>query len=512
MKKVKSIKFHPALLFLFLTLFVMIISSVGSLFDLKTSYYTVNSVTGELETQVVTISNLFNRTGLQYLVSNMLSNFMNFFPLTTLIVGLLGVGVAYKSGFLNSFFKMISKNRSRKLLTFLVVLSGVISSMFMDAGYVILIPLAAILFLNIGRHPAAGICAAFAGLTFGYGANIITNGLDASLINYTKIGASIMDTTYKANVHGNLFMMIAATFVISYVGMIITERFIVPKLGKYNFSEEENFIILEEVTSREKKGVYLSLFVLSIVSLILIYCIIPGLPFSGLFLYLKDSGYINQLFGPNSYFYQGSVFIFSFLLIVLGLVYGLRTKTFNNNWDLVDGMNYYLKDMSSILILMFFAAQFCLIFKQTNIGVFVVASLSELLNNLQLSGLLLIIISFAVVSISTIFVSAASTKWAILAPIMVPMFMQNSFTAEYAQAVFRAGNSAVMGITPLFSYFVILIGFLQIYRKKNKTVTILDTMSLMAPYTIAYTILWLIIVIAFYILSIPLGVGTTVML
>ena len=120
MKKVRNIKFHPALLFLFLTLFVMIISSVGSLFDLKTSYYTVNSVTGELETQVVTISNLFNRTGLQYLVSNMLSNFMNFVPLTTLIVGLLGVGVAYKSGFLNSFFKMISKNRSRKLLTFLV--------------------------------------------------------------------------------------------------------------------------------------------------------------------------------------------------------------------------------------------------------------------------------------------------------------------------------------------------------------------------------------------------------
>ena len=125
---------------------------------------------------------------------------------------------------------------------------------------------------------------------------------------------------------------------------------------------------------------------------------------------------------------------------------------------------------------------------------------------------MLIIISFIIVAISTIFVPVASTKWAILAPIMVPMFMQNSFTAEYAQAVFRAGNSAVMGITPLFSYFVVLIGFLQIYRKKNKTVTILDTMSLMAPYTIAYTILWLIIVIAFYILSIPLGVGTSVML
>ena len=176
-------------------------------------------------------------------------------------------------------------------------------------------------------------------------------------------------------------------------------------------------------------------------------------------------------------------------------------------------MNYYLKDMSSILILIFFAAQFCLIFKQTNIGVFIVASLSELLNNMQLSGVVLIIGTFFVTAIATIFVPTASTKWAILAPIVVPMFMQNSFTAEYAQAVFRAGNSAGLGITPLFSYFVILIGFLQIYnKKKNTTVTITDTMSLMTPYTIAFTVLWLIVVLAFYILGVPLGIGTKVML
>lgn len=512
MKKLKNIKFHPALTFLALTIVIMIISSLGSLFDLKTSYYTVNSITGDLETQVVTISNLFNRTGLQYLVSNLLSNFMNFVPLTTLIVGLIGVGVAYKSGFLNTFYKMITKDRSRKMFTFIVVLCGVICSMFMDAAYVILIPLAAILFLNLGRHPAAGICAAFAGITFGYGANVVVNGLDGILINYTNIGASIMDTTYKANIAGNLFLMMVATLIISYIGMIITERFIVPKLGKYNFSEEENFIVLQEPTTREKKGVYLALVVLALVSLIFIYCIIPGLPLSGLFLYLKDSGYVNQLFGPNSYFNMGSVFIFSLLLVILGLVYGFRTKTFKSNWDLVDGMNYYLKDMSSILILIFFAAQFCFIFKQTNIGVFIVASLSELLSNLQLSGMLLIIFTFFIVAISTIFVPTASTKWAIFAPIVVPMFMQNSFTAEYAQAVFRAGDSAVMGITPLFTYFVVLIGFLQIYRKKNKMVTLMDTMSLMVPYTIAYTIVWLVIVLAFYILSVPLGIGTSVMM
>ena len=171
MKK-KKIRLHPALVFLILTIGIMIISSIGSILNLETSYYVVNEATGDLNSQVVNINNLFNRTGLQYLISNMLNNFLNFAPLGNLIIGLLGVGVAYKSGFLNSLFKMISEKVPRKFLTFLVVLLGIIFSMFYEVGYVILIPLAAILFMNLGRHPSAGICAAFSGITFGYGANV----------------------------------------------------------------------------------------------------------------------------------------------------------------------------------------------------------------------------------------------------------------------------------------------------------------------------------------------------
>ena len=184
MKK-KRIRLHPALVFLILTFIVMIISSVGHFFNITASYYTVNSTTGAIDSHVDTIYSLFNRTGIQYLISNMLSNFMSFVPLGTLIIGLMGIGVAYKSGFLDTLFSMIAKKSPRKLITFLIVLLGVIFSMFYDVGYVILIPLAAILFLNLGRHPSAGICAAFAGITFGYGANIIANGLDAILMEYT---------------------------------------------------------------------------------------------------------------------------------------------------------------------------------------------------------------------------------------------------------------------------------------------------------------------------------------
>ena len=511
--KIKRTKFHPALVFLVLTLSVMVISSIGGILNLETNYYTVNTVTGDLESQVVNINNLFNRTGIQYLISNLLSNFMDFAPLGTFILGLMGIGVAYKSGFLNTLNKVIAEIFPRKILTFLVVLLGVIFSMFYDVGYVILIPMAAILFRDLGRHPSAGICAAFAGITFGSGANIVANSLDSSLLPYTKSATTILDATYKVNTNGNLIFMMVSTLLVAYIGTLITERVIIPKLGKYNFEEEEIENRKQKPTKIEMKGLIIA--ILSVVAILLpiIYCIIPGLPFSGLLLYLKDSGYVNQLFGNNSYFYKGSVFIFSFLLMLAGLVYGLRVKTFKNNRDFVDGMNYYLKDLSSLLVLIFFAAQFCLIFKQTNLGVFVVASLTNWVGSLQLTGIVLVLITFFLTLVSTFLVPVASTKWAILAPIIVPMFMQSSLTPEFAQAVFRAADSSVKGITPLFTYFVILIGFLQIYnKKKNDPVTISRAISLMTPYTVAFTILWLAIVIVFYTLGIPIGISTKVTL
>ena len=511
-KRKKEFSFHPALLFLFLTILIMIISSIGGILNLETSYYTVNSATGNLESQAVGITNLFNRTGLQYLISNMLSNFINFAPLGNLIIGLLGVGVAYKSGYLNSFFKIISKIIPNKIFTFIVVLLGILSSMFFEVGYVILIPLAAILFMNLGRHPSAGICAAFAGITFGYGANIVVNGLDSSLITYTQAATSILDKNYIVNLSGNLFFMIIATIFLSYLGMVVTEKVIVPKLGRYTFDEEE-VGDGHEITKKEKKGVSLALLVSLLITLVLIYCILPGMPLSGLLLDLKENLYVNQLFGESSYFSQGVVFLFSTLLIISGTIYGLRVKTIKNNRDLVDGMSYYLKGVASILVLIFFASQFCLIFKQTNIGVFIVTSLTELLNSIEISGLLLVILTFIIVAICTVFVPSASTKWAILSPIIVPMFMQSSLTPEFAQAVFRAADSSIRGVTPLFSYFVIFIGFLQIYdKRKNDVISLTDAIGLMAPYALVYTIVWFIIILAFYIIGIPLGLGTGVML
>lgn len=512
MKK-KEVRLHPALLLFILTIIIMVVSSVGNILNLETTYYNVNSVTGDLETQVVTINNLFNRTGLQYLVSNMINNFINFAPLGTLIVGLMGVGVAYKSGFLNSFFKMITKDKPRKLFTFLVVLLGVISSMFYEAAYVILIPLAAILFMNLGRHPSAGICAAFAGISFGYGANIVANGVDNTLITYTQNATKILDQNYVVSLHGNIIFMIFATLLIAYLGMVVTEKYVVPKLGRYTIDEEDNIDLTTEVSKKEKKGVVMALLSTLIVVLILVYCITPGLPFSGLFLNLKEKTYVAQLFGDDSYFRQGSVLIFAVLLAFAGLIYGLRVKTIKNNKDIMNCMSYYLKGFSSLLVLIFFAAQLCLIFKETNIGVFIVVSLSEMLGNMQLTGIVLIIFTFIIIAISTFFVPALGTKWAILSPVIVPMFMQSSFTPEFSQAVFRAADSSVKGITPLFTYFVILIGFLQIYNSKKKDIiTLTDAMSLMVPYTIAFSMLWFLIIIGFYIIGLPLGLNTGVML
>ena len=512
MKK-RELKLHPALLLFVLTIIIMVISSVGSILNLETTYYNVNPGTGQLETQIVTINNLFNRTGIQYLVSSMLSNFTDFAPLGTLSLGLMGVGVAYKSGFLNAFFKMIIKDKPKKLFTFLVVFLGVISSMFYEVGYVILIPIAAILFMNLGRHPSSGICAAFAGISFGYGANIVVNGLDNKLVAYTQNATKILDQNYVVNLSGNIIFMIVATIFISYLGMVVTEKYVVPKLGKYTIPEDDDIDLEKELSKKEKKGVIISVLATILVCLVILYCIVPGLPFSGLFLYLEDSTYVAQLFGENSYFNKGAVLIIAALFAFAGLIYGLRIRTIKTSKDLVDGANYYLKEFSSLIVLIFFAAQFCLIFKETNIGVFIVATLTELLDNLQLTGIVLIVFTFIIIVISTLFVPTASTKWAVMSPVVVPMFMQSSFTPEFAQAVFRAADSSIKGMSPLFTYFVILIGFLQIYNKKKRdSIGITDAMSLMLPYSIAFSILWLLILIGFYIIGLPLGVGTGVML
>lgn len=509
----KEVKLHPALILFILTIIIMVVSSVGSILNLETTYYNVNAVTGDLETQVVTINNLFNRTGLQYLVSNMLPNFINFAPLGSLILGLMGVGVAYKSGFLNAFFKMIVKDKPKKMFTFLVVLLGIICSMFYEVGYVILIPIAAILFMNLGRHPSSGICAAFAGISFGYGANIVVNGLDNVLFLYTQNATKILDQNYVVNLSGNIIFMIVATLLIAYFGMIVTEKYVVPKLGRYTINEDDGIDLESELTKKEKKGVIISILFTFLICLIILYCIIPGLPFSGLFLDLSASSYVAKLFGEGSYFNQGSVLIFAALLAFSGLIYGIRIKTIKSSKDLMDGANYYLKGFSSLIVMIFFAAQFCLIFKETNIGIFIVASLTELLNNLQLTGIVLIVFCFIIIMICSIFVPMSSTKWAILSPVMVPMFMQSSFTPEFAQAVFRAADSSMKGLTPLFTYFVILIGFLQIYNSKKKNmISLVDAMSLMLPYSIVFSIVWLLILIGFYIIGIPIGFGTGVML
>ncbi|MBQ9853855.1 MAG: AbgT family transporter [Bacilli bacterium] len=511
MKK-RDIKLHPAIVLFLLTIVIMIVSSVGNILNLETSYYTVNSATGAMETHIVRINNLFNRTGLRYLISSMMDNFTSFAPLGTLIVGLMGVGVAYKSGFLNSFFKMITKDKPRKLFTFLVVFCGVIFSMFFEVGYVILIPVAAILFMNLGRHPSAGVCASFAGITFGYGANLFVNGLDNTLSLYTKSAIKVLDSNYVFSMSGNIIFMIFATLLISYFGMIVTEKYIVPKLGKYVPTEEDEILEKNELTSKEKKSVILAVLSTSLVSLIILYCILPGLPFSGLFLDLEADSYVASLFGSNSYFNKGVVLVFSALLGLAGLVYGMRIKSIKNNKDLMNSMSYYLKGFSSLLILIFFAAQFCLIFKETNIGVFIVASLSQLFEKLQLTGIVLIIFSFIIILVCSIFVPAASTKWAILAPVMVPLFMQSSFTPEFAQALFRAADSSLKGVTPLFTYFVILIGFLQIYNNKKNIITLTDAMALMVPYSICFTIIWFLVILAFYIIGLPIGISTGVMI
>lgn len=504
-EKVKKI-INPSLIFIILLLIVVVLSGVLAYFNVSASYFKISSTTGELTTEYLTITSLFNRTGIQYILGNMATNFASFSPLSMVIIGLMSMGLFYKSNFLKAIFYAGIKKIPKKLITFLIILLGVLSSVVSDVGYIFLLPLAAYIFILNNRNPLLGITAAFAGITFGYGANFFLSGTDALLLQTTREATNMIYSSYYVNLYGNIIFMIVATLVISYVATIITEKITTTKLGKYTISED---VVEEyELDSSEKRGLRSGLIAVLVMLIILVYCIIPSLPFSGLLLDLSKENYIDQLFGVDSYFAGGIVFIIAIIITVGSIFYLKGSKKNKDNNYFMKLMASSLENIGSIMILVFFASQFIAIFKKTNIGPVIVALLGNLVNSLQFSGIALIILVFIIILVSNILIPAATSKWVILAPSIVTAFVDVNMSPEFAMAVYRAADSVTNGLTPLLGYFVIFIGFLEIFKDKNtQTISTGSCLKLMTPYAIFLGLTWFVLIIIFYLVKIPLGIG-----
>ena len=520
-KKNKKLKLHPITGFIIVTIAIILLSAVLSLFHITVSYDSVNIKNSELEQTMVTIKNMLSYDGIKSIVSNASTNFISFTTVSTLIITLMGIGVAEETGLIQTFMKRKLVKINPKLITFLLILVAVFSSIVNEVGYAVLIPLGALLFLFNGRNPLAGIAAAFAGVSFGYSISFFVGATDMSLIPYTQNAANLIDETFYVEMTSNLFIMIFSSIVIAIVGTIITEKYVVKKMGRYVSKTKDDLDQTKEIEyldlqyeeqkklkeeESEKKGLKYALIAAIIVLLIFIYCIIPGLPLSGALLDKTQNAYAYQLFGENSYLEAGFTYMFSLFMIITGIAYAIGAKSIKSDKELVEKLTTKLSNLGILLVMIFFAAQCIAIFKETNIGTMIVVLLANILKAVPLSGTLLVIVAMIIIAIANLFMPSTITKWSIISPILVPLMMQLNMSPQYSQFVFRAAESMTNGITPLLAYFIVYLGYLNIYNKEEKRVYgIRDGIKIMMPYCLALSITWIAIVVLWYLIGLPLG-------
>jgi aminobenzoyl-glutamate transport protein len=405
---------------------------------------------------------------------------------------MLGIGIAEQSGLINAVIRMLVLNSPRHLLTFVVVFAGILSNLASDVGYVLLIPLAGVIFLAVGRHPIAGMAAAFAGVSGGFSANLVLGTVDPLLAGLSQEAAVILDPDYTVNATANYYFMVASTFLIAFIGTLVTERIVEPRLGKYHGDIEDHDESFDKLSKVEKKGLLMALLTFVVIVVLTLIGIIP------------EDGYFRGSDGGllSSPLIKGVVAMLFITAGATGLAYGISTGSFKNDADVMKGMAVSMKTLATYIVLVFFAAQFVAYFKWSNLGIILAVNGANLLMSADI-GLIPLMILFIILSASiNMLMGSASAKWAILAPIFIPMFMIMGYSPELSQVVYRIGDSVTNVVSPMMSFFALIIAFVQKYDSKAGIGTIIATM---VPYSIAFFLGWVVLLVAWLLLGLPLG-------
>ena len=422
-----------------------------------------------------------------------------------LVIVLIGIGIMEKSGFLKTAFTALTQRAPRKTITFFLVLICILLSIGGDLGYVVMIPLSALLFYYGRRNPMIGIVASFAGLTCGTGLSLFITSIDSSLINTTIESASLLDPNFTINIYGFVLIMIVSILILSFVITAITERISIYSIAKYEFKDDKKEF---KMGRREIRGLLFALFAGILYLLVFIYNIIPGLPFSGNLLDYSQKLYIDKLFSFNSFFSQGFVFIIMMLFVILGLFYGIGARTIKNNYDFCDDLGHSLDDIGKTIVIIFMASVFINVFKKTNIGIVVVSLLTNLITISGFKGIPLIILLFITTALSTLLLPTTISKWPIMAGTVVPLLMNSGISPEMSQIIFRFGECATYGLTPVMAYFVIYLAFIEKYNQDAEPITLFRTIKYQIPYGMITGAVLLGILIIWYIVGLPLGIAT----
>ncbi len=469
------------------TLFVVLIGIV-LLASVILSSLNVSATHPGTGNQIVAV-NLLNGEGINKMLTQMVKVFTDFPPLGLVLVVMLGIGVAERSGLIAAALKAFVASVPGRLVTFSIVTAGQLSSLAADAGYVVLLPLGAVIFHGMGRHPIAGLAAAFAGVSGGFGANLFLTSLDPLLAGFTQSAARLINPAYMVDPTANWYIMAASVPFVSLAGTYATERILEPRLGKY---EGEAAKDSDGLTPLEKKGL-----TWAIVSVVIFIGVMLWMTLPADAILRDDQGRLNP-------FFVSIVPLMLFLFLIPGIIYGYITGSIKSEKQIAKMTNEAMSTMGGYIVLAFAAAQFVAYFNWSNIGVIFAITGADTLKSIGFTGVPLLVVFVIVASIINLFIGSASAKWAIMAPIFVPMLMLMGYTPEVTQAAYRIGDSYSNILTPLLPYFPLVVTFAQKYVKD---IGIGSIISAMLPFAISFAVIRIIMLIIWVLLGIPVGPG-----
>lgn len=481
---------EPLTMFVWLAAIAIAVSFIGSISGI--------SAVHPLTKETITVVNLMTKSGIQQMLSNMVSNFANFPPLGLVLTCILGVGLAEKTGLFSALLRKTLVNIRGSKVVAIVIITSILANAAGDTGFIVMPPLAAMLFAAVGMNPLVGMMAAYAGVAGGFSANLLVNSLDVLVVGFTQKAAELVDPNFVVNPACNWYFLIVSTFILTTVATWVTVKIVAPRMGPGNYAAQSvESVTPEEIRGLTAAGIATLAFVLLLVAL--------AVPQSGL---LRDpeSG---ALLNYGSPLMKGLVPIITLMFFIPGYVFGKFSGKLKTDKDVVAMLGQAMSEMGPYIVLSFVIAQFISYFNWSNLGIIMAIKGAELLKTLGAPAPVLLICFILISALLNLFVGSCSAKWAILAPIFVPMFMLLGFHPALTQMAYRIGDSITNVITPLLPYFAILVSFAKKYDKDIGMGTLIANML---PYTFAFFIIWSIQLVTWFMLNLPLGPGSNVLL
>ncbi len=488
---------HPIVIFLILIAIVLVLSHLLYMLGATVTYQVINPDTHKIETATTTANSLLTADGIRHIYTRLVPNLMGFSAVGLLIVAMMGVGVAEEAGLINALIRKLVAVSPSSALVYIVAFVGILSSIAADAGYVVLIPLAGAAFLSVGRNPLAGLAVGFAAVAGAFTVNMIIKPLDAVLTEITNDAIHMVNPTTSLDLTANVSFSIASVLVLTVVIALINNRVIEPRLGVYQSEKTANAQPGPndgQLSADELRGLRYSGFAfLGVVILFLLLTVPSGAPLRN-----PTTG---VLIG-NSPFMNGLIGVIMVLFLATGVAYGIGAKTVNSSAAVIAAMTKAVASLSGTILLFVVISQFVDYFNYSNIPTLMALTMADLLKSANIGALWLLVGFIIVVIILDFVFTPAIAKWAIFAPVFVPVFVQLNVDPAAVLAAYRVGDSPINAITPLNAYFAMVVGFAQIYDKKAGVGTIV---ALMLPYTLWMSIIWILLFVVWYLLGLPWG-------